>query len=164
MLFEISKAAISACQRYRYQLTRQWNHELETVVFVMLNPSTADANTNDPTIRRCLNFAHDWGFGGIKVVNLFAWRATNPAELRTSVDPIGPENDEYLTAAFLTSPVTVVAWGAGAPVERVQQVAALLQTANITPHCLGTTQAGHPRHPLYVPRNRQRELFAISFG
>ena len=161
MLFETSNAVISACGCYRYQLTRQWDTHLSTVVFVMLNPSTADASINDPTIRRCINFARSWGFGGLKVVNLFAWRATKPAELKMVADPVGPDNDYYLLKAFAQAPATVVAWGTNAPVTRVQEVGRLLQAATIGPQCLGATQMGHPRHPLYVPSIKQLEAFIL---
>jgi len=161
MLFDMSDAVLSTCGKYRYQLTRQWEMRLGTVVFVMLNPSTADANVNDPTIRRCINFARSWGFGGIKVVNLFAWRATKPAELQTVVDPVGPDNNRYLLEAFEQAPATVVAWGANAPSSRAREVIGLLQAADIVPQCLGSTQVGHPRHPLYVPHAKQLEDFTL---
>ena len=164
MLFETSDAVLSTCERYRYQLTRQWDAQLSTVVFVMLNPSTADASSNDPTIRRCISFARSWGFGGLKVVNLFAWRATKPAELKTVADPVGPDNDRYLLEAFAQAPATVVAWGANAPAARVQEVGSLLRAAAIEIQCLGATQAGHPRHPLYVPSVKQLEVFYFPEG
>jgi len=152
MLFDNSSAVLSDCQRYRYQLTRQWNPKLPPVVFVMLNPSVADANIDDPTIRRCMGFARDWGYGGIKVVNLFAWRATKPVELKTALDPVGPENDKFIADALLSQPLIIVAWGTAATSARVQELNSLFQVAQVQPHCLGTTQMGHPRHPLYVPR------------
>lgn len=152
MLFDFSDAVLSDCKRYRYVLTRQWNQHLATVVFIMLNPSIADARINDPTIRRCINFAHSWGYGGIRVVNLFAWRATNPTELRSIDDPVGPDNDKFIVNALLDSPITVVAWGATVHASRVLNLIALIQATGVTPFCLGFTKAGHPRHPLYVPK------------
>ncbi|RZK44822.1 MAG: DUF1643 domain-containing protein [Hymenobacter sp.] len=161
LLFDTADAVLSTCNHYRYQLTRQWEVRLGTVVFVMLNPSTADARMDDPTIRRCISFARTWGYGGINVVNLFAWRATNPAELKTIADPVGPDNDQYLLNAFAQAPMVVVAWGMHAPAARVQEVSRLMQRTAIIPQCLGATQAGHPRHPLYVPRARQLEDYTL---
>lgn len=161
MLFSHSSAVLSDCQLYRYQLTRQWNPELPTVIFIMLNPSVADASIDDPTIRRCRGFAHDWGYGGIRVINLFAWRATKPIELKTAIDPVGPENDKFIAEALVSQPLTIVAWGTSATPARVLELSNLLQTAQVQPYCLGTTQMGHPRHPLYVPRTVQPELYLL---
>lgn len=134
---------------YRYLLWRRWA-DAATVLFVMLNPSTADARRDDPTIRRCSGFARAWGFGGVEVVNLFAWRATDPRELRRAADPVGPENDRVIAAAAARNHAVIAAWGNhGALGERDRQVAALL--ARFRPRCLGApTARGAPRHPLYV--------------
>lgn len=83
-------AHFSRCRRYRYALWRQWQAAGPMLMLIGLNPSTADAERNDPTIRRCIGFAHDWGFGGVWVLNLFAWRATLPADLKAAADPVGP--------------------------------------------------------------------------
>lgn len=146
-------AVLSACGAYRYSLTREWDDALELLTFVMLNPSTADASNDDPTIRRCRGFAVRLGYGAIKVVNLFALRATDPTELRTAVDPVGPENDDYLRGALMDAaghgvPI-IAAWGAlGAP-ERVAWLLGLIGSSSL--RCLGYTRAGAPRHPLYLP-------------
>lgn len=94
-----SDAVLSDCGTYRYSLTRVWDESRPRVCFVMLNPSTADASANDPTIVRCRNFAYSWNYGSLEVVNLFAYRATNPRVLRTVQDPIGPENDRHIIEA-----------------------------------------------------------------
>lgn len=85
---------------YRYTLTRVWEEERPRVCFVMLNPSTADASQEDPTIRRCLSFARSWGYGSLEVVNLFAWRATKPTDIFSAPSPVGEENDHHLALAF----------------------------------------------------------------
>jgi hypothetical protein len=137
---------------YRYSLHRRWGHpSLPVATFVMLNPSTADAVTDDPTIRRCRGFARRWGCGGLTVGNLYALRATNPRDLWTAADPVGPRNDAVLDqlvilAGDLGGPV-VAAWGAHARKDRVDAVLARWPDAF---RCLGVTGAGAPRHPLYV--------------
>lgn len=156
-------ASISECGRYRYSLTRQWDKSLPCVVFVMLNPSTADATIDDPTIRRCIGFAKSWGAGTLQVVNLFGLRATDPAELWGHPDPVGPENDEHVRRAFDNTRKVVVAWGAdgsrfGILAEkepRDRQMLGLMHLCGVTPWCLGTTKKGHPRHPLYVPASAE---------
>jgi hypothetical protein len=119
----------------------------------MLNPSTADECSDDPTIRRCIGFARTWGYGGLEVVNLFALRATDPRALRVSRDPIGGSNDAYLRDAAARAAVMVIAWGAhgvfrsrsAAALELLSPLARLL--------ALGWTIAGEPRHPLYLRRD-----------
>jgi hypothetical protein len=143
----ISKEAIiSEDGMYRYLLVRSWDIELPSVCFIMLNPSTADATQDDPTIRRCIAFARKWGFGTLRVVNLYAFRATDPAELKTATDPVGPLNHEYLQAAVAASQLCIAAWGVHATVERAAEVCTVVNELK----CLGVTQNGEPRHPLYV--------------
>jgi len=128
-------------------------------VFVMLNPSTADAEQDDPTIRRCAGFARAWGFGGMTVVNLFAFRATDPARLRRARDPVGRDNDHHIATAARGAGMVVLAWGVhGALDGRDRVVAALL--ADVRPRCLGTTRGGYPRHPLYLPAATRSRPFA----
>ena len=119
----------------------------------MLNPSTADESTDDPTIRRCIGFARVWGYGGLEVVNLFALRTTDPRELRLSRDPIGGLNDAYLVDAMTRSAATVIAWGAHG-VFRSRAAAALgLLSPRARLLALGWTNSGEPRHPLYLRRD-----------
>lgn len=147
-------AAISPCGQYRYALTRGWGQD-PRAIFIMLNPSTADATVDDPTIRRCKAFAREWGCGALTVVNLYAWRATSPDELKVSGrDIVGPDNDAAIIAAVTAAsrngwPV-VAAWGANAKPARTGQVAGIVEVLGVVLKCLGTTKAGHPRHPLYV--------------
>lgn len=143
-------AIISDCGLYRYSLTREWDPELGRVLFVMLNPSTADARSDDPTIWRCIAFAMSWGFGSLEVVNLFAYRATCPHALVEVADPIGPENDRHIGEAVDRANLVIAAWGCrGGLYRRDAAVRPYMAAAK----CLGVTKAGHPRHPLYVKGN-----------
>jgi hypothetical protein len=137
-------ALISRCGRYRYTLQRSWSGApLGVVNWVMLNPSTADAQADDPTIRRVVNFARAWDFGGLVVTNLFALRSTDPKRLRRARDPIGPENDRHLVEA--------ATWGAhGSYLGRDRAVLRLLRANGIEPHALQLTNGGYPAHPLYL--------------
>jgi hypothetical protein len=145
---------------YRYTLTRTWDASLPPMVFVMLNPSTADATQDDPTItrirRRALRDAYlgrrtVW-FGRLIVVNLFALRSTDPNGLRYHLHPEGPDNDAYiLSAGQVPGAVVVAAWGGFSyAYERAREVTALLTGAGVSLWCLGRTKYGQPRHPLYV--------------
>ncbi len=140
-------ATISACGRYRYTLTRRWGSGSSSVLWVMLNPSTADATLDDPTIRRCIAFSKAWGRDALTVCNLYALRTTYPAELWKCADPVGPENDKHIVRSG--GDVIVCAWGANAKADRVTAFFNLM--SGMAPMlCLGTTKAGAPRHPLYV--------------
>lgn len=117
----------------------------------MLNPSTADAEVLDPTVRRCLGFAHDWGFGSIEVVNLFAFRATDPRDLLRAAAPVGAANDRAILDAASAADRVVVAWGAhGTHLGRGAEVAGRLADNSVQTLALATTKGGQPRHPLYV--------------
>lgn len=141
-------AVLSPCGRYRYSLRREWGVVAgRTACFVMLNPSTADASIDDPTIRRCIGFARSWGCTALEVRNLFALRATDPKALRKADDPIGPEGDRYLSG--IDADIVVAAWGAGVPFARDKRALVDL-LAGHSLFCLGVTKQGHPRHPLYV--------------
>lgn len=144
-------AVISEDGLYRYVLRRVWVENTQSQVWIMLNPSTADATNDDPTIRRCMSFSRAWGFGGIIVVNLFALRATDPKALRIHADPIGPDNDYYLESLTYGKRMNMAAWGAhtGAN-ERARSLIASGHLPDKMLKCLGTTKDGSPRHPLYV--------------
>jgi hypothetical protein len=119
----------------------------------MLNPSTADERTDDPTIRRCIGFARDWGYGGVEIVNIFALRATDPRELRLARDPIGRVNDRHVREAAERSSAVVIAWGVHGAL-RARGAAALgLLSPRARLLALGWTRAGEPRHPLYLRRD-----------
>lgn len=142
-----ASAVLSADGLYRYELARTWS-DTAPVTFVMLNPSTADASLDDPTIRRCIGFARAWGHGGIRVVNLYALRSTDPKALWCAPDPVGPDNDEYLRRAAASGGPLIAAWGANARPDRVAAVLALPGLEAL--QALGVTKAGQPRHPLYL--------------
>lgn len=145
-----SWAVISDCGRYRYELGRRWA-DGPLLEWIMLNPSTADADADDPTIRRCIGFARQWGFNGIRVTNLFAYRATRPDELCNPYrNPHGPLNHEYLAAE--RGPITVCAWGSHRVIEARANIDQI--TGRSALMCLGYNKDGQPKHPLYVPANR----------
>ena len=147
-------ADISPCGLYRYRLWRTWSAKPDArrVLFVMLNPSTADGSQDDPTLRRCVGFAHAWGYGALTVCNLFAWRATDPSELLVrGVDRVGPENDAALALAAQDAHLVVAAWGAfRGTTHRAPAVLAALRQRHAV-HALGLTRGGDPKHPLYLP-------------
>lgn len=149
-------AVISPCGRYRYALWRALNetrlHRIVSVAFVMLNPSTADAMTNDATIRRCIGFAKRWWCGSLRVANLFALRSTDPEALKTADDPIGPENDAAIWSLCSDADRVVLAWGAHGTLRgRGEAVRRDLIARGKKVYHLGLTKDGEPRHPLYLP-------------
>ncbi len=147
--YKLRSAGLSCCGRYRYWLRRMWDPALAHCVFIGLNPSTADATEDDPTLRRCLSFARDWGYGSLLLVNLFSFRATDPRALKMASDPIGPRTDLWLRRAVAETDTVIAAWGNGGLLfgrgVQVQQRLASL-------YCLDVTALGMPRHPLYCPK------------
>jgi hypothetical protein len=143
-----SWACFSRCGLYRYALGRRWDSGAGIVMFVALNPSTADETRDDPTVRRCVRFARDWGFGGLVIRNLFAYRSTDPVALGTVPDPVGPENDSWLAYFRRSARLTVVAWGTRGGLFG-RDAAVLSMLGNVC--SLGRTKSGAPRHPLYLP-------------
>jgi hypothetical protein len=140
-------AVFSKDRRYRYALWRTWEAGDGYVVFIGTNPSTADETTNDPTIRRCVGFAKEWGYQALLMLNLSAYRATDPFLLKYQDDPIGPDNDEVLSRLTADAGMVVAAWGNHGPVQRVEAVRSLITKPL---WCLGTNKSGSPKHPLYV--------------
>jgi hypothetical protein len=145
-----SGALFDSTNTYRYNLWRAWSPDHPRIAFIMLNPSTADAQRNDPTINRCIAFAQCWGFGALEVVNLFAYKATYSRDLLKVANPVGEENDRFLLQAVARSSRIIAAWGTkGTLLDRDKRVLELLADwQNV--YCLGTTKCGHPRHPLYM--------------
>lgn len=165
---DLSFADISACGRYRYWLERRWSAE-SPAVFVMLNPSTADAKIDDPTIRRCVGFAKREGHGGLVVVNLFGWRSSDPRQLARADDPVGPRNPRAIGEALLLGAVTsgrvICAWGSNRMAE--PQSAALRRRAadfNVNLMCLAQTKSGAPKHPLYIAGDSPLIPYETSYG
>lgn len=145
-----STAAFSPCRRWRYDLWRRWAPGPFLMV-IGLNPSTADETQDDPTIRRCINYAKAWGFGAYCMTNLFAWRDTDPAKMKAQAEPIGRDNDATIARHAAGAGLILAAWGVhGAHLDRGAAVLELLAGHRV--HCLGTTQDGNPRHPLYMPK------------
>jgi len=164
-----SIAVYSDCEHYRYLLTRVWDETKPRALFVMLNPSTATEVQNDPTVERCERRARALGFGAFRVTNIFAWRATDPKEMRAQADPVGPENDTAIleSVAWAGGPGDriVCAWGAhGAHLGRGVAVERLLRATGRELHHLGLTRAGDPKHPLYIGYDRQPEPWLPGTG
>ncbi len=142
------KAYFSHCFRYRYMLLRSWG-DGPACSFIMLNPSTADASKDDPTIRRCMSFARREGCGSLVVFNLFAFRATSPADMKAAADPIGEENDDYLQMLMKRDEGPIIAaWGAHGSFLDRDKVVKRMFTGRL--QCLGKTKSGAPKHPLYI--------------
>ncbi len=148
---ETSGAVYDYDDKYRYRLWRRWNAALPSACMILHNPPSIDVS-NDPTITRCAALAEKWGYGGIEIVNLFAYRATKPHELWQAEDPIGPHNDEHIKRALIHSKICVVAWG-DIPAGRRERSAMVLRLVENKPlYCLGITKLRQPRHPLYPLR------------
>jgi hypothetical protein len=150
---EKKNAIISNCEKYRYLLSR--GDCSNPLVFIMLNPSTADAYLDDPTIRRCLGFANTGGYDGIIVINLYAFRSSNPKDLLQTQDPVGSENDKYISNTLMQYKNIVCAWGSNALLERVSNVMCILKQYNANVLCLGLNKNGSPKHPLYIKANQE---------
>lgn len=155
-----SVATYSDCELYRYDLTRTWAPTGGKVLFLMLNPSTATEVQNDPTVERCERRARALGFGAFRVCNIFAYRATDPKVMRAAADPVGPLNDKAIADAVAWADEIICAWGThGAHQDRGEAVVNLLRTLPVSPKHLGLTQAGHPKHPLYIGYAVQPEVW-----
>lgn len=159
-LFLERDAVISDCGKYRYLLRRSWDHAKSRTLFVMLNPSTADAKVDDPTIRSCLRLARDNGYGSFEVINLFGFRATDPTALSKAADPIGPNNFGVSGAAINRCDTVICAWGAHPMAERrAMPVFEQIRSHRPAAYCLGTTKSGAPKHPLYIKSGTSLQWF-----
>jgi hypothetical protein len=144
-------ATFSPCRTYRYRLWRFWDQR-PYLAFVMLNPSTADEVKNDPTVERCERRARVGGYGGVAVVNLFAFRSTDPAVLRKVADPVGPHNDAAITDVAKQAGRVICAWGThGSLHGRDAHVLVMLHWHGVGTYALRVSKGGHPCHPLYLP-------------
>lgn len=147
-------AILSDCDKYRYRLWRYIGGSKGPVLFVMLNPSTADETIDDPTIRRCISFAKLWDHNSLLVGNLFAFRATDPKQMKQAEDPVGSENNQHLIEMSKESCLTVSAWGThGNFLNRSAEVIKILDTEHNPLQILKITKQGYPSHPLYLPKN-----------
>lgn len=142
--------------QYRYSLTRVWDDKLPKVMFIGLNPSTADALEDDPTLRRCIHYAQDWGYGGLIMANLFAYRATRPKDMKKSDDPVGPKNDQYLIEISNSVALKIACWGNDGHFKKRSTVVKKMINAL---HCLKLNRSGEPTHPLYL----KKELKPINY-
>jgi hypothetical protein len=149
---EAAGAQFSEGRAYRYRLWRSWGPG-PRACFCMLNPSTADEDADDPTLRRCIGFAKQWGLGGVECVNLFALVSADPKRLQTHPDPVGPDNNKVLIETFSRCDRVVLGWGACPSARRrARDVFVLVAASGALAQCLGTTTKGDPRHPLYLPK------------
>jgi len=140
-------AKLSECRKYRYALWRTWNDAKPTVMFIGLNPSTADETNDDATLIRCINFAKSWGYGGVSMANLFAFRTTDPEDMKAVKDPIGLNNDDWLIKLANEAELVIGAWGDnGSFLNRSNQILDLIPNL----HYLKLNKSGEPAHPLYL--------------
>lgn len=146
-----STASFSKCRKYRYVLERIWNDDRKPLLnFIMLNASTADEVANDPTVERCERRARMWHYGGLIVTNLFAWRSTDPRQLRDVADPVGPDNDEAIVESAHRAQLVVCAWGNhGRLLDRGEVVRKRINIF-MPLHYLRLTKTGMPEHLLYL--------------
>lgn len=142
-------AVFSPCHQYRYVLWRVWDESKPHAMMILLNPSIADHQRDSRTSKRCIEFAKSWGYGGLCIGNLFAYRSQNKAMIRKVHDPIGPDNDDWLLKLSAAAGIVVAAWGNdGSYMDRGMQVYSLVNNLS----CLRTTDKGQPQHPLYLPK------------
>ena len=150
-----SSATFSDCGKYRYSLKREWDKDKPFVLFICLNPSTADDKNDDPTLIRCISYAKQWGYGGVYVTNLFAYRATNPRDMLSSQDPIGIDNDKRLRKLSKSAGLVVAAWGNhGKHIGRSDEIRK--EVSNL--YYLKLNASGEPSHPLYLKSNLKPKL------
>lgn len=152
----------SPCERYRYLLGRCWDTSRPSCAWLMLNPSTADAMRDDPTVRRCRRLADSWGYGSLEVINIFSYRSTDPAQLRRQSDPVGPHNDRWIRRVARRADLLVCAWGEhGALNNRDARIAELLASIPDA-RAVGVNASGRPKHPLYVARTVEPKPFRLA--
>ncbi len=143
-----SSATFSPDRIHRYALWRTWDKSKGIAMFIGLNPSTADEVKNDPTVTRCINYAKRWGYGGMIMSNIFAFRATDPKVMKAAIDPVGAENDKWLLKLAEEASIIMAVWGNhGEFKKRGKAVMNLFEGIEL--HCLTMNKTGHPKHPLY---------------
>lgn len=147
---------------YRYTLHRRWDEPLGVVNFIMLNPSTADGNKLDATLRRCREFSRSWGYGGFAITNLFAYRARSPINMKLATDPVGPDNDAHILEQAQQAAIVVCGWGThGAHRGRDKVVLAMLKNNGITPHYLKLVSGTMPGHPLFLSSELRPQVLPL---
>lgn len=163
-LFEKRETVFSPCRKYRYRLRQIWNPALPLLTFLMLNPSKADEVQNDPTVERCERRARNTKeCGGVEIINIFAYRATDPEDMKAQSDPIGPDNDKHILEAATNAYQVIAAWGKhGQHLHRGKQVLSMLVTNGIKPYHLKINKDGFPAHPLYISYETKPRLFEIG--
>lgn len=170
------QTVFSPCREYRYTLWRQWygvsaispervpvegNQSHRYVMFIGLNPSTADETKDDPTIRKCIGFAKRWGFGALCMTNLFAYRSTDPKKMLAHANPVGEDNQHHLLQRASQAGQVIAAWGTkGRHMDQDLTVTSWLAGIGIVMHALRLTKDGHPEHPLYVPYETKPQQFS----
>ena len=151
---------------YRYDLWRSWSPRKPSILFIMFNPSTADATQLDRTVTRCFTFAKEWGYGTMHIANIFAYKSTDPRTLLEISDPVGPKNDEWIRTLSMKADKIVIAWGAWNWWKKAQgrekQVLEILKQIGQPLFCIGITKTGHPRHPLYTAGNNKMKEFGVT--
>lgn len=158
-----SRASFSRCKRYRYSLTRQWDDSKKLACLIGLNPSTADKDSNDPTIRRCISFTEEWGFGGFVIVNLFGFKSPHPEILKKASDPVGSRNNIAIARTVNNTSKVILMWGNhGSFRDRDSEVLRILEGRPL--YCAGITKTGAPRHLLYVKGSTVLERFSVKHG
>lgn len=156
-----SGALFSSARDHRFVLWRVWRQNQHIVHFIGLNPSAADDKENDPTIRRCIQFAKSWGYGGMMITNLFSFRTAFPRELKASTLPLMPENDRYIRACHQLAEKTVVIWGNdGSFGNRAQTISSFFHPL----FCIRKNKTGHPAHPLYLPGKLRPKAYTFDMS
>ncbi|MEM7757125.1 MAG: DUF1643 domain-containing protein [Cyanobacteria bacterium P01_A01_bin.40] len=144
---------------YRYLLWREWDSKNQTISFIMLNPSRADAQINDPTITRCINFARSWDYGRLEVVNMFAYRTSKPSLLKQATEPIGKDNDRYILESVSKCDRVILAWGNHGTWRKQDLYTLELLKNHSHLYSLGITKKGCPRHPLYLRSTTKPKIY-----
>jgi hypothetical protein len=147
-------------RRYRFRLWRIWDDDIKPTVFIGLNPSTADETEDDPTVRRCIGFAKKWKTGGLIMTNLFAFRATDPKQMKAATDPMHFQNPSKILTAAQGARIVVAAWGVhGRHQDADIRLVQFLKRNDVHLRCLGRTKNGEPRHPLYIAYDKELEPY-----
>lgn len=160
-----SWASFDPSRKYRYTLGRRWGHDWNPILWIMLNPSTADEMVLDQTLKRCMSFSKDWGYSAMLIANLYAKREVHPMFLFCDVDPVGRENDGAIIEQVRMAKAVILGWGSHASdeergIERVSKVVSILRDAGVDPMCLGENKDGSPKHPLYLSSKTKPRLWS----